>query len=873
LYAVYNRENHIFQARQASARNYPVPESVPNFKFPSQDLLQKLEEKEIRTTDRITYAALHQRLLEQYAPPSVVIDETYDIVHMSEKVGKYFQVSGGEPTQNVLKLVRPELRLEMRAALYQAVHQQASIETRDLKLMIDGQTKTIHLHIRPVIETGDTAKGFILIIFQETVGADNEPALIQLSTEPMAIQLEEELVRIQGQLRTSTEQYEFQAEELKASNEELQAMNEELRSAAEELETSKEELQSINEELRTVNQELKVKVEESAHVSNNFQNLINSAEVGTIFLDRSFRIKFFTPSIKNLFNLITTDFGRPITDITNKLNYPDLLNDAEIVLEKLAIQEREINSVDGRAFMMRLLPYRTDDRINGVVITFFDITQRRQAEEALRQSEEHLRLLIESASDYAIFTLDRERRVLTWSKGAEAMMGYTEQEIIGKPADIVFTAEDRLQHAPEVEIEKAEQEGRAKNERWHVRKDGSKFWGSGSVSSLRNNDGNLVGLVKIMRDLTEARKLEAAKFFLASIVESSQDPIFTMNFDSQITSWNKAAENMYGYREEEVLGKHVSMITLPQNLEKAIEDNKTIQHSGEVKVFDSVRVIKGDIELQVQVMLSPVKNAEEQVIGISAISRDITEQKHFMEELARQVNQRTLELQRSNDDLLQFAHVASHDLKEPVRKILTFNNRLADEFNHLLPEKARMYIDKINHSAERMNSMIEGILNYSSSKNEHHIFENVDINKIIEQIESELELLIRKKNGVVNKPQLPGIKGISVLVYQLFYNLINNALKFSKANEPAVIDINYDFEKRDDKEFFKITLSDNGIGFEPEFKNRIFEIFTRLNTKDEFEGTGIGLALCKKIMERHGGHIYATSELGQGATFILLFPH
>ena len=186
------------------------------------------------------------------------------------------------------------------------------------------------------------------------------------------------------QLRTSNEHHELQAEELKASNEELQAMNEELRSAAEELETSKEELQSINEELRTVNQELKVKVEEVSLTSNNLQNLVNSTDIATIFLNRSFRVQLFSPSARELFNLIPTDYGRPLSDITHRLEYPDLMKDAETVLDKLNTIEREVRTTDGRIFTMRVLPYRTaEDRIDGVVVTFFNVTERKRAEEAV----------------------------------------------------------------------------------------------------------------------------------------------------------------------------------------------------------------------------------------------------------------------------------------------------------------------------------------------------------------------------------------------------------------------------------------------------------------------------------------------------------
>lgn len=391
LYATYNRENHIFQARQATPRAYPIPESIPRFYIDKPQYTNVSQEHENKVLERISFGDLHQQLLEQYAPPSLVINQQYDIVHLTERAGRFLQFGGGELSNNLLKLIRPELRLELRSALYQAAQRQAAVETRDLKLNIDQQTETLNIHVRPVLRTGDTAKGFILVLFENSANTAGGQDIVLSSDEPVAKHLEEELIRLKAQLRSSNEQHEFQQEELKASNEELQAMNEELRSAAEELETSKEELQSINEELRTVNQELKVKIEETSLTSNNLQNLINSTEIGTIFLDRSFRVVLFTPAARNIFNLIPADYGRPLSDITGKLEYNQLLDDAEAVLDKLTAVEREVKSTEAKVYLMRLMPYRTtEDRINGVVITFVDITERKEAEQLLQENMDEI---------------------------------------------------------------------------------------------------------------------------------------------------------------------------------------------------------------------------------------------------------------------------------------------------------------------------------------------------------------------------------------------------------------------------------------------------------------------------------------------------
>ena len=236
--------------------------------------------------------------------------------------------------------------------------------------------------------------------------------------------LNEELRRAQERFNAGRVEHNIVVQDLRATNEELQSLNEEYRSTAEELETSKEELQSVNEELQTVNAELKSKLSTISTAHNDLQNLTASSEIGTLFLDTNLRIRMFTPPVTNLFNIKDTDVGRPITDFTHHLTYSNIDRDVRKVLRDLAAIEEEIRSVDNRWFMMRVRPYRTiDSRVDGVVITFDDFTQRRLTETALRENEEQLRAVFETALDYAIFTTDPDGTVTRWSPGAESIFG------------------------------------------------------------------------------------------------------------------------------------------------------------------------------------------------------------------------------------------------------------------------------------------------------------------------------------------------------------------------------------------------------------------------------------------------------------------
>jgi two-component system CheB/CheR fusion protein len=507
LFATADKFAHIFESRTVSSR-VALPLTNHGLIVPTP----APRASEARPVERITPGELHQRLLERYAPPSVVTTEEHNVVHMSESAGRYLSVPGGEPTRDVLRLVRPELRGDLRGALHEALRDRTVVTVTNVEIAIDDHPARVTITVHPVLRESDPARGYLLIFFEDSEAAidaaPEELRHVERHGGAGSQQLEEELARLRLQLRNTVEQYETQVEEAKASNEELQAMNEELRSAAEELETSKEELQSVNEELTTVNQELKVKIEELGLTNNDFQNLINSSDVGTIFLDRNLRVKMSTPAANQIFNLRRSDVGRPLTDITSHLRYENLHEDVSLVLQDLRTVDREVETREGRWILTRIRPYRTtDDRIDGVVITFQDITERRRA-------EERLRLLIDGAGDYAIFTMSDGGMIDSWNSGAERMFGYTSGEILGQDFNILFTAEDRASGQASGELDNARRRGRSADERFHIRRDGSRFYCSGTTIRL----GESLGFAKIARDLSvqqqaaEALRLVQAEF-------------------------------------------------------------------------------------------------------------------------------------------------------------------------------------------------------------------------------------------------------------------------------------------------------------------------------------------------------------------------
>jgi two-component system CheB/CheR fusion protein len=397
----------------------------------------------------LSSAALHRQALEKVAPPSILVDHAQRVVHLSEHAGRYLQPSGGPLSGDAVDLVRQELRFELRAALHRALEQGESTLTMPILISFNGAPHRVYLQVKPTAENGDGRPRTVLVLFiegdavEQVLAPAEQPSERNRSADETVRRLTEELQLTQSRLRTTREESEAANEELRAANEELQSINEEYRSTSEELETSKEELQSINEELQTVNSELKLKLDAVSRAHNDLQNLMAATDFGTLFLDSSMGIKRFTERVTDVFSLTPSDEGRPLADFSHQLEYDDLLKDARTVLAHLAPIRREIRSRNGRWYDIRLRLYRTvEDKIDGVVITFVDVTERRHVEEALRNSEQALRQekRLVDLSGEPIFVWDfDDGTIREWNRGCEELYGFSREEALGRSKENLLT--------------------------------------------------------------------------------------------------------------------------------------------------------------------------------------------------------------------------------------------------------------------------------------------------------------------------------------------------------------------------------------------------------------------------------------------------
>jgi two-component system CheB/CheR fusion protein len=432
LYSVLDKKWKIFQSKGAAPTQAAVLTTPWNY-----ETVIKEGDVEIKKVRKSSVAEITQRLLlETFVPPSVIVNEKGDILYIHGKTGKYLEPAPGQPDMNVLEMAREGLRIELRSALHGAVSKKKEMRYNRLKVRTNGESATTDLVVKPL--TWPDMEGLYLAVFEESTAAarPEAPKAKEKSgkkVDSKVQDLEQELLYTKESLQATIEELQAANEELRSTNEEFQSTNEELQSTNEELETSKEELQSVNEELNTVNSELQAKIDQQFRIENAMKSLLDSINVGTIFLDTDLKIKRFTSAVSKVFSLIPTDIGRPIEDIRSNLKYDAFSTDAQRTLETLQTIETELETRDGRWYLARIMPSRTPENvIDGIVATFTDVTPLRKAREELVQSRISLTGTLEKLCE-GFLRLDGEGRVIQVSDGAEKPLRAKRDDLIGKP--------------------------------------------------------------------------------------------------------------------------------------------------------------------------------------------------------------------------------------------------------------------------------------------------------------------------------------------------------------------------------------------------------------------------------------------------------
>lgn len=530
---------------------------------------------------------------------------------------------------------------------------------------------------------------------------------------------------------------------------------------------------------------------------------------------------------------------------------------------------------------------------NGLLVaTFDDITESKQAEIALNEAlvtaakQERLYHSITNNTPDLVYVFARDYTFDYANKALLTMWGKSAEDAIGKGLrDNGYEEWHAQMHEREIDDVIANKRSIRGTVSFPHAELGSRVYDYILVPVL-NASGDVEVIAGTTRDITESTlaqsKLEQSEVRLKSMIDQTPVPtLVLMGDDLVVEQVNKPMLQLIG-RGEEIIGVPL-LQTLPElkgqyvwdQVMKVYDEGVSFDQSEVLVPHNRTGVIK---DYYYNLAYRPLKE-NGRITGMIQVAIDVTEQVYARKKLEesektleQQVNDRTKELNRSNQDLQQFAHVASHDLKEPVRKIEIFTNRLEQHLEGQLDETAKGFVNRIHVAIQRMSTMIDGVLSYSTTNAGIQQTEVVDLNSIISDIAIDLEIALQKKNGSIKFGELPKVEGAPVLVYQLFYNLINNSIKFARVDVPLEIEISSESGSDQDESQVHIYVKDNGIGFESKHTGAIFETFTRLNSKDQYEGTGLGLALCKKIVERHGGSVVAQGRPEEGATFIINLP-
>ena len=490
-----------------------------------------------------------------------------------------------------------------------------------------------------------------------------------------------------------------------------------------------------------------------------------------------------------------------------------------------------------------------------------------------QRSARQLALLVDAVIDYAIFPLDIDGTIVGWNAGAERIKGYKREEIVGEHFSRFYTREDIDRDHPAEELKLAIRDGRYEEEGWRVRKDGSRFWASVTITALRESDGELTGFAKVTRDLT-ARKLgeDQMRLSIADLARANREllqfrllvasvrdyAIFALDPGGHVVTWNEGARHIKGYEETEVVGRHFSIFYTAED-----RDRKHPAHELEVAAREGRyeeegwRVRKDGARFWANVIITPLRGDSGVLTGYAKVTRDLTERR--VAELA---------LRDTAAELERFATAAAHELSEPLHTMTGLADLALDRYGPTLEGDGREFLTHISASAHRLQRRVDGLLEYARGAQAELAWRPVALADAVGHVIEGLGARIEERGAVV-EVELPDgctVQSDADMLEVVLQNLVANALKFTEADPRITISAE---ERRD---MWCVWVADNGIGIAPEQQEGVFAIFQRLHSEDQFAGTGMGLALALRIVERHGGSMGVESEPGAGSRFWFTLP-
>ncbi|WP_083919435.1 chemotaxis protein CheB [Pontibacter roseus] len=837
-------------------------------------------------------------LAEDFKVTGLYVDASYQLLHGIGDINRFLKFPDKRLHFNLIKMVPEELAVTLSVGIRKALKQNRNVIARQVAVKFGKKEKMIHVSIRPVsIEKGQPK--VILILLQEMGEVHPLPKVSELSIVSDS-DYYQQLTSLEMELKETRDNLQMTVQDLSTANEELQSSNEELMSSNEELQSSNEEMQSLNEELHTVNSEHQLKIKELHELNEDLDNYFRSSNVGQLFIDHDLDIRKYTPTVESIINIMGSDIGRPVHHISHNLKYNRLIEDVKQVNNSSQEIEQEVETNDGRHFLMRIIPYlRRDGNKDGVVISFVDVTTLKTlssvVQGVLNSSLNNIMALQavrderDEITDFKWTLLNKKTEELLGASSANLLhtsvlksipflrpSGLLKKFIAVVEADKNLHLEQKLEikgHKAWYEIAAVKMgDGLTVTMADITDKKDSEDQTMQAFEDLKVAEENLVKLNNQLEKLVAERTKELAaseeRFRLVSM--ATNDVVWDWDLASNQIWWSDSLQKMLGFAEEEMGAGINSWFdklhpndkeSIVTSINKAINQGRE-QWSGEYRIArkdGSYSYVSNRAYIQYNEYQMPYR-----VIG-SFI--DLSDLRDTQQEL-QHTNEHLL---RVIEDLDTFVYTASHDLKSPIANIEGLMLLLEEQIKEAAPlpgEPTEPLFHMIKDSIARFKNVIKDLTDIAKVQRDvDGEAESVNLQQLTDTVLQSLKEEVSKKNARIELDfaQAPQINFSKKNLYSIFYNLVSNAIKYSSPERLPHIQIKSEMEGK----HLVITFSDNGLGISKDNMGKLFTLFKRFHS--HVDGTGMGLYIVKRIMDNSGGTIEVESDVTKGTTFKLFF--